>query len=146
MKWQRKLLAFKFLEDVSHELIISIRLCVLLHDTKHMKANTIKVKIDLVAMLLESLFLEPLNFKIHVNFIVRSNAIEDDCKNGKTIHLLIFSVRSNPSVQLLKLFNCLRAVGVSNDSCTTSPVGDGLRLRLAGVIANPFAIVIYLIS
>jgi hypothetical protein len=106
-KCRGKLLAFALLEEILNKLIISVRCRILLVDLRLVIANAIKVKVNIVIVLLKSFLFELVNLKIHVNFVMRLNAIENNCKNCETIHLLFFSIRSSPSVRPLKLFNSL---------------------------------------
>ncbi len=91
--------------------------------------------------------------EIHINFVVRSNSIENDCKNGKAIHSFFFSISSSPPVNPFLLLNSLTCwcwmIVISwcakNFECiwvswSTSPCLVGL--RFVGIRANPFAIVI----
>jgi hypothetical protein len=66
-------------------------------------ANAIKIKVNIVVLLLKSLLFELINVKIHVKCVVRLNAIEDNCKTDKTIHLHFFAIRSTPSVKPLNI-------------------------------------------
>jgi hypothetical protein len=92
-------------------LIKSVKDNILLVNLKLVTANTIKIKVNIVVLLLKSFLFELIDLKIHVNFVIRSNAIENNCKNCETIHLLFFSIRSYPSVKplTLKLLNSLES-------------------------------------
>ena len=77
-------------EDIRNEQIVHVCSGVLLVNMKFdVLADCIKIHLNIIVMLSNSELLYLSNFRVHVDFEVRTNATKNQCKNCQSIILFI---------------------------------------------------------